>query len=228
MNYFVARNGQQYGPYSEETVREYLAAGSLVASDTAREENAQAWQTLGQLLHLAPAAPQTPTPPPPPPGPQIASPQGGVQPLSTAQIIPPDLHWAVVLVLGVTGIFPVIWAFVQASYARKVDHKSSAIACYIVGCIFWCLTTFMDFGIMASDNPDASVFGWLFLFGMVCWIAYLIGNFSIRASMLDYYNSVEPIQLRLSGAMTFFFGMLYLQYHMSRIAYWKRTGVLRA
>jgi hypothetical protein len=46
--------------------------------------------------------------------------------------------------------------------------------------------------------------------------------------MLNYYNSVEPINLQLSGAMTFFFGIFYLQYHMSRIARWKRTGVLAA
>jgi len=52
--------------------------------------------------------------------------------------------------------------------------------------------------------------------------------FSIRQSMVTYYNTVEPIQLQLSGVMTFFFGMLYLQYHMSRIARWKRTGVLSA
>jgi len=222
MNYYVARNGQQYGPYSEETVREYLAAGSLVVSDTAREENAQNWQTLGQLLQAGPG-----TQPPPPPGPQVISPQPAAQTLPAAQIIPPDLHWAVVLVLGITWIFPLIWAFVQAGYARKIDHRSSAIACYIVGCIFWVITMFMDFAIVASDSPDASLFGWAFLFGMICGISYLIGNFSIRASMLEYYNSVEPIQLRLSGVMTFFFGMLYLQYHMSRIAYWKRTGVLK-
>jgi hypothetical protein len=28
--------------------------------------------------------------------------------------------------------------------------------------------------------------------------------------------------------MTFFFNILYLQYHMSRIAKWKQTGVLSA
>jgi hypothetical protein len=45
--------------------------------------------------------------------------------------------------------------------------------------------------------------------------------------MLRYYNSTEPINLRLSAVMTFFFNTLYFQYHMSRIADWKRTGYLR-
>ncbi|MNF15707.1 hypothetical protein D3C80_2184330 [compost metagenome] len=49
----------------------------------------------------------------------------------------------------------------------------------------------------------------------------------MRRSMLNYYNSVEPIALRLSNAMVFFFSMPYLQYHMTRIAKWKMGGVLR-
>ena len=51
--------------------------------------------------------------------------------------------------------------------------------------------------------------------------------FGVRKSMVTYYNSVEPIGLRLSGIMTFFFNFLYFQYHFSRIANWKRTGILR-
>ena len=50
--------------------------------------------------------------------------------------------------------------------------------------------------------------------------------FDMRRSMVEYYNTVEPIQLRLSSAMTFFFNLYYLQYHMSRIATWKQTGYL--
>jgi hypothetical protein len=50
--YYVARDGQQYGPYSADTVRQYLAAGSLLISDMAREESGQSWLTLGQLLRL--------------------------------------------------------------------------------------------------------------------------------------------------------------------------------
>jgi hypothetical protein len=43
-----------------------------------------------------------------------------------------------------------------------------------------------------------------------------------------YYNSTENIGLRLSGAMVFFFNVFYFQYHFSRIAKWKKTGVLKA
>lgn len=58
-------------------------------------------------------------------------------------------------------------------------------------------------------------------------IAYIIGIFSIRSAMEDYYNSTENIGLSLSGVMTFFFSTIYLQYHINRIARWKKTGELK-
>jgi hypothetical protein len=58
MSYYVARGGQQYGPYTEELVRSYLGAGSLSASDNIREESSAAWTTIGQLFQV----PGTPTP----------------------------------------------------------------------------------------------------------------------------------------------------------------------
>jgi hypothetical protein len=57
MSYYVARNGQQYGPYTAEAVRSYVAAGSLSAFDKIREESSQAWTTIGQLFQVAAAPP---------------------------------------------------------------------------------------------------------------------------------------------------------------------------
>jgi len=57
-------------------------------------------------------------------------------------------------------------------------------------------------------------------------IVYLVGVFSIRAAMEDYYNSTENIGLQLGGVMTFFFSTVYIQYHINKIARWKKTGVL--
>ncbi len=51
--------------------------------------------------------------------------------------------------------------------------------------------------------------------------------YSIGASMTEYYNNIEPINLKISGVMTFFFNIFYLQHHMTRIAEWKMTGFLR-
>jgi len=76
-----------------------------------------------------------------------------------------------------------------------------------------------------QENPEAIagimvivIFLDLFLF----WIA----AFSIRRSLLYHYNNAENIGLRLNPVLTFFFNILYFQYHFSRIARWKNTGVL--
>ena len=54
----------------------------------------------------------------------------------------------------------------------------------------------------------------------------IVAMFKIRSSLLQYYNTVEPIQLRLSPVMTFFFSVFYFQHHFTRIATWKKTGHL--
>ena len=55
---------------------------------------------------------------------------------------------------------------------------------------------------------------------------YLVGVFQMKSDLEDYYNSTEPINLQLSGVMVFFFNVYYFQHHFSRIAQWKKTGVL--
>ncbi len=57
MSYYVARSGQQYGPYTEEVVRSYLGAGSLSASDNIREESSPAWTTIEQLFQVPAVTP---------------------------------------------------------------------------------------------------------------------------------------------------------------------------
>jgi hypothetical protein len=57
-------------------------------------------------------------------------------------------------------------------------------------------------------------------------IVYIVGMFSIKNAMEEYYTSVENIGLSLSGVMTFFFSTVYIQYHINKIARWKKTGVL--
>ena len=69
------------------------------------------------------------------------------------------------------------------------------------------------------------------LYPIVCLlpsIFAIIGVFGMRRSLVNYYNTVEPIGLKLSGVMTFFFAIFYFQYHFNRIANWKQTGVLAA
>jgi hypothetical protein len=46
------------------------------------------------------------------------------------------------------------------------------------------------------------------------WIA---GSFSMKNSIEEHYNTVEPIGLELNGVMTFFFNVFYFQYHFTKI-----------
>ena len=41
--FFVMRDEQQFGPYTPEQIREYLATGNLVATDMAWREGADHW-----------------------------------------------------------------------------------------------------------------------------------------------------------------------------------------
>jgi hypothetical protein len=223
VNYYVARSGQQYGPYSEDTVRSYVAAGSLLASDSIRAETSQTWTTIAQQFQIPQTAP--PVLAQPQMVPQYGQVPQYVQAAGGAQIVPPNLHWALLLVLSITWIFAFIWALVQAGYARKIDPSSSALWAFIL----WTGLSGADFAmniqaVMAGGTAAAPpLAGYLGVGGIIC---YFWGVFGIRKSMETYYNSVEPIQLQLSGVLTFLFGIYYLQYHMSRIAHWKKTGVL--
>ncbi len=46
MEYYITRDGQQYGPYSEDQVRQYLADGSLTYEDLAWHEGAKEWASF--------------------------------------------------------------------------------------------------------------------------------------------------------------------------------------
>jgi hypothetical protein len=79
-------------------------------------------------------------------------------------------------------------------------------------------------GVLTIAIFRAPAFGLLFILAGA--IVHLVGVFSIRSAMEDYYNSTETIGLTLSAVMTFFFSTVYLQYHINRLARWKKTGVL--
>jgi hypothetical protein len=219
MSFYVSRGGQQFGPYTEENVRSYLAAGSLLATDHIREESSPAWTTIGQLFPAPVATPPMMQPQASPAQAYAVPQQGG--------IVPPNLHWFVVLILSITWVFLFIWALVQASFARKIDRSSNAMWAFLlwIGLSVGSFVITIHNGLGTAAQSPSDLVSLLSLGSLLC---YLVGVFSIRQSMVTHYNTVEPIQLQLSGVMTFFFGILYLQYHMSRIARWKSTGILTA
>ncbi len=215
MNYFVSRGGQQYGPYAVPDLQRYLVEGSIQYSDLARTEAMSEWLPLSQLLE---------------PGQTLPVPPGTGR-------IPPSLHWGFVLVLGmITGVFHYVWMFVQAAFVKKIDPQSRAMLLYALGVLAMIggvvvAVVFAFAMTWGSEGRDPTVpaigMGFLMMVVIMAGSSLMIaGAFNIRSSMLRYYNSVEPIQLRLSTVMTFFFNTLYIQYHLTRIAKWKQTGII--
>lgn len=175
-------------------------------------------------------------PPPAAPAAAYAQPQrqayaqpAGVSP--GAGPMPPQMHWLLVLVLSwVTfGLGGLIWAFKQAGFVKKIDPASKAISMLGLTVAVMAIQVLLYFTAMSSRSMSlmAAMGALTMLLNVVILIAALVAVFGMRRSLLNYYNSVEPIGLKLSPVMTFFFSILYFQYHFSRIGEWKRTGVLR-
>jgi GYF domain 2 len=228
MNYFISRGGQQYGPYAAPDVQRYLEQGSIQYSDLARTETMSEWLPLSQLLQSGQSLPMNPASPA---NPMVSGSPRGAGP------IPPSLHWALVLLLSmITGIFHYIWMFIQAGFIKKIDPQSKAMMFYVLGLVtnlvaagVGILLLVIVQGLNHPDSPSGVAAGPLALMSLIFCVGaglLIAGIFSVRSSMVRYYNSVEPIDLRLSGVMTFFFNVLYFQYHFSRIAKWKETGII--
>jgi hypothetical protein len=211
MEYFVKRDEQRFGPYSLSDLQQYVQSGNLVAGDLAQSEGMTDWVPLSQVLGNIPA---------------MARAGEGVAIATAAEPqlveLPPNLHWSIVFILDLLTrqLFNLVWALLQGNWARKLsgDNKPLVlVAMYPAGMVAGFLT-------MVMFRGAAALGGLLIIAGA---IVYLFGVFSIKAAMEDYYNSTENIGLRLSGAMTFFFSTIYIQYHINRIARWKKTGVLK-
>jgi uncharacterized protein DUF4339 len=249
MKYYIQRQLNEYGPYTLADLQRYVAQGSIQLTDLTRSEGMTDWVPVSQVIGNIPA-PQ-PAAVIPMPGSAMAGAgnvygsagavyagpgqvPGGV-PVYGAPVvpglIPPDFHWALVLLVNFfCNIFQIVWLFIEAGFVKKIDSESKGIA-FLAGSlvteIVAVIALFTSIG-MSPDRQDPSptVFVPFILIALAGVVLHFIGVFQMRSSLENYYNTVEPINLRLSGVMTFFFAVYYFQYHFSRIANWKRTGYL--
>ena len=208
MEYFVKRGEQRYGPYSLTDLQNYVQSGNVATEDLAQSEGMEEWIPVIRILGNIPAP--------------SASSNAMALPEPQLVELPPNLHWSVVLILGILTrqLFNLVWALIQANWARKLtgDNKPMVlVAMYPAGMIAGIMT-----GVL---YPRYAPLGALLIFGGA--IVYLVGMFSIKAAMEEYYTSVENIGLQLSAVMTFFFSTVYIQYQLNSIARWKETGVLK-
>lgn len=247
MKYYIQRQLNEYGPYTLADLQRYVAQGSIQLSDLTRSEGMTDWVPVSQVIGNIPA-----------PQPAAVVPMQGAMPGAgnvygaagmvysvpgqvpggvpvygapvIPGIIPPDFHWALVLLVSFfCSIFQIVWLFIEAGFVKKIDSESKGVA-FLVGALITqvvaVIVLFTSIGMSPNQEPSFAFFV-PFIFIMIAGtVLHFIALFQMRSSIQNYYNTVEPINLRLSGVMTFFFAVYYFQYHFSRIANWKRTGYL--
>jgi len=217
MEYQIQRGDQKFGPYSLAELQQYVQEGRVLLTDLAQSEGMADWVPVSQILGNIPI---------PAPAQVLAPPPQNLIPL------PPNLHWGVVLAIMIVGrflglvlvLFTWVWSLILANWARRLVNNNIAmvlVAMYPAGFV---AGIFAISAGAAAGKESFTYLGFAFIFAGV--LAYVVGIFKIRAAMEEYYNSKENIALTLSGAMTFFFSIIYLQYHINRIAKWKKTGIL--
>lgn len=198
--YTLARGEQRYGPYTLDQLREYSAAGSIQPADLVWTPGMATWSRVDDLLGQA-ASHGAPPP--------IQAADSPARPAPK----PPSLHWVVVLLLAVVtwGLFALVWMFVHAVWIRRIDPKSKALYVLAGGIAFLLVGGFIS-GLMGDSSEGLEL-----LVQLVWLIAVLVAYFDMRAAIEVRYD------LDLSGILTFFFNVLYLQYHMRRIAKGEHT-----
>lgn len=211
MPYQVSRNGQTYGPYTLDELQRYVSSGNILPSDVAKsdEDPNAIWVRVSSLLSgNQPAAPGYP--------PVTAG-------YISASVYPsaPNLNWGLLLLLDffTCGIFQIIWNLIVAAWARRVEPASKALTYYIVALVLAFANLGSSIGnvvaAMHHESVHKSTFG--IIFGIAYWVIKLIARFNLRDTLEQHYNTTEPLGVRFSAVMTFFFGGIYFQYKLNEI-----------
>ncbi len=231
MLYQVSRNGQMYGPYTHEDLTRYVASGNVLPTDMAKSEAMADWLPVSQVLGMAtPPAGATTYPPPPAAG--YAGPVG-------AYPAPPNLHWGLCLLFGLLtcGVFTLVYDLIQTIWLKKVNPASKSMFFYLGLIVLEVVNAGGSFGRMAALRHGATTVSTPGSMGMALLsllvsvgvlVLFVLYRFGMRRELEEFFNGPDPVGLRLSGVMTFFFGGLYFQYHFNRINEIKRGMGYRA
>jgi Tfp pilus assembly major pilin PilA len=248
---WVGQNGEKFGPYTEAEVRQWMAEGRFAADALGWRAGMASWEPLVSLLRSE--APPLPPPGERPAAPQpqqryyardnmrsdvtLPEPFSAGQPMGDRAYgrdrstlpTPPSLHWGLVFLFTMLtlGIFGYVWQFIEASWVRKVDPKSSARLQLGLGLTFLVVGYTLQFtgSAMIHTNPAAG--GLLSLLGGILTLTntvlFLVAFYSMAASLRNLMRSYG-VTLQTSGVTVFFFNIVYIQALLGWIANWKRTG----
>src|SRR6266853_2262013 len=227
MKYYIQRQLNEYGPYTLADLQRYVAQGSILLTDLTRSEGMIDWvpvsQVIGNIPIPAPIQTGYVTGTPAYGGAPMYGGAGaaygaqGLAPAVTAGPVPPDFHWALVLLIGFVtcGLFWWAWWIVEGVFVRKLKSDSKALLFVILSFACYFTGGFIN-GLVRAMNPGETVnFG--VPFSLIGLLLFVIAEFQMKNDLEEYYNSVEPINLHLNGVLTFFFAVWYFQHHLSRI-----------
>lgn len=219
MHYHVSRGGQTYGPYTLADLERYIASGNILPTDMVKSDEMPEWVPVSDVIR--PAAPASVT---------VEYGQNG--PVATANYAaqeqyrepypnPPNLHWGLVLLFDVltTGLFQMVWNVIVSLWMRRVQPNSRALFYYAAGYALVVIYFWLQIPTMIAGMHHIVMHPplWVRLVGFLSWVARLLARFSMKSSLEEHYNTVEPIGLRLNGFLVFFFGGLYIQSQLNRI-----------
>jgi hypothetical protein len=223
MNYYIKRDDKEYGPYSLADLQRYMQSGEISPTDLCRSDGMTDLRPVSEIVGNIPA---------PQPVQSVGSVYGGtgMSARSLAQLaVPPAMHWGLVFLLALVtcGIFSLIWVFVQCAFVKKLDpeNKSQMYLFLYLGLSLGIPFSLGFLGALTHNQSLAMLSPIGQLAGLVC---YIVAVFGMKSSLETYYNSKEPIGLKLSGVMVFFFNVLYFQYHFNEITNRKKAMVVTA
>ncbi|MEO6802495.1 MAG: DUF4339 domain-containing protein [Granulicella sp.] len=220
MTYKIARDGQEFGPYSLADVQRYVGTGNILLTDFALAEGATEWIPVARVVGTIAVQP-------------AALPAGYAAGAMPQFPEAPNLNWGLVLLLDFVtcGLFNIAWNFVQALWMKKVQPESKAMQWYIVILVIAALNILVSvvrvvtlMGNKGVEHGFTPLLGLTAFFGLASLILnWFVYPFVMRSSLLKHFNETDPIGLQLNGVMTFFFTSLYFQYHLNHINEMKRA-----
>lgn len=221
MTYKIARDGQEFGPYSLADVQRYVGTGNILLTDFALAEGATEWIPVAQVVGTIAVQPAA----------VPAAYAGAAMPQFPEA---PDLNWGLVLLLDFVtcGLFNIAWNLVQALWIKKVQPESKAPMWYfailgltVLGIVYGVIVfTSVIAAKGQNHNLPASILAFSHLLQLASFVLnWCIYPFVMRTSLLKHFNESDPVGLELNGVMTFFFTSLYFQYHLNRINEIKRA-----
>ena len=124
---------------------------------------------------------------------------------------PPGLSWVAVLLLSIVtcGVFLSIWMLIQANWVKRVQPSNKAVVGAVLGIVAIVIVFAIAFlegagAVQSSTTKTASD-----LLAPVSWVTYLVAVFHMRSVLNERFGA------GMGGIATFFFGVLYIQWHFA-------------